>query len=125
VAGVGVRADSGGVAVTSPPASVSVRPPDPGGIVPTVDAEVPAVQLPEVSVPSATVPSVTTPPVAVSSQRVGPLTTPEVTVPSLSTPEVTTPAVEVPSQVATPALGPVPPITVDLVGTPRATIGSR
>jgi RNA polymerase sigma factor (sigma-70 family) len=125
VAGVGVRADSGGVAVTSPPASVSVRPPSPGGIVPTVDAEVPAVQVPEVSVPSATVPSVSTPPVTVPSQRVGPITTPEVAVPSLSTPEVTTPAVAAPSQVATPAAGPVPPITVDLVGTPRITIGDR
>ncbi len=106
VAGVGVSAGSGGVQVTSPVANVGVTPPS-SGIVPTVDASVPAVQLPPVTVPSVTVPSVATPVV--------------------TTPAVTTPAVTVPAQVATPALvgGVVPPVTVDLQGTPRITIGTR
>jgi len=121
VAGVGVSAGSGGVQVSSPVANVGVTPSS--GIVPTVSASVPAVQVPRVSVPSTTVPSTSTPSVTVPPTRVGPVTTPQVTVPSVTTPEVTTPEVTVPSQIATPAVGPLPGISVDLEGTPGITIG--
>jgi hypothetical protein len=49
-----------------------------------------------------------------------------VNVPSVTTQTITTPPIEVPAQIATPEVaGAVPPVTVDLRGTPRITIGSR
>ena len=122
VAGVGVSAGSGGAQVTSPVANVGVTAPS-SGVVPTVRASVPAVQLPRVSVPSTTVPSASTPSVTVPSTQVGPVATPQVTVPSVTTPQLTTPEVTVPSQVTTPAVGPLPGVSVDLQGTPGVTIG--
>jgi hypothetical protein len=109
---VGVSAGPGGVQVSSPVANVGVTPSS--GIVPTVSADVPAVQVPRVSVPSTTVPSVSTPSVTV---------TPQVTVPSVTTPELTTPEVTVPPQISTPQVGPLPGVSVDLQGTPGITIG--
>jgi RNA polymerase sigma factor (sigma-70 family) len=106
--GVGVSAGGDGVAITSPAANVSVRPPS-SGIVPAVDATVDAVSLPRVTVPSVTVPSVPVPSVGTAP---------------VSTPEITTPEVAVPSQIATPEIaGVVPGVTVDLEGTPRIRIG--
>ena len=43
--------------------------------------------------------------------------------PSATTPQLTTPEVTVPSQVTTPAVGPLPGVSVDLQGTPGISIG--